>query len=100
MLRALAADWVPIGSKVGNFGISYEGIYCGNGYTISGLRITTPAGWATGLFGSVSGSGSGSSADGHPPAGGEITGTDHSNIGALAGYVSGGTVTLARRRGR
>lgn len=97
-LQALAADWVPIGSKVGNFGISYEGIYCGNGYTISGLRITTRHGVGLGLFGSVSGSG--------PLLTGihlrevKITGTDHSNIGALAGYVSGGTMTLCSAQGK
>lgn len=97
-LRALAADWVPIGSKVGNFGISYEGIYCGNGYTISGLRITTlhePGN--IGLFGSI-----------YFPAlltgihlrDVEITGTNITSIGALVSKVNNGTVTLCSAQGK
>lgn len=97
-LQALAADWVPIGSKVGNFGISYEGIYCGNGYTISGLRITTRHGVGLGLFGSVSGSGP--LLTGIHLRGVEITGTNINCIGALAGKVSDGTVTLCSAQGK
>lgn len=97
-LRALAADWVPIGSKVGYFGIQYGGIYCGNGYTISGLRITTlhePG--DIGLFGSI-----------YFPAlltgihlrDVEITGTNITSIGALVGKVGNGTVTLCSAQGK
>ena len=97
-LRALAADWVPIGSKVGNFGISYEGIYCGNGYTISGLRITTrhePGN--IGLFGSVH---YGSLLTGIHLRDVEITGTNIASIGALVGEVDNGTVTLCSAQGK
>lgn len=98
-LRALAADWVPIGSKVGSFGIQYKGIYCGNGHIVSGLRIKSNHGAGrNGLFGSVSGSGS--LLTGIHLREVKITGTDHSNIGALAGYVSGGTVTLCSAQGK
>ncbi len=98
-LRALADDWVPIGSRVGSFAITYQGIYCGNGYIVSGLRIKSrhePG--RSGLFGSVSGSGS--LLTGIHLRGVEITGTDHSYIGALAGYVSYGTVTLCSAQGK
>ena len=98
-LRALAADWVPIGSKVGNFGISYKGIYCGNGYTISGLRITTrhePGN--IGLFGSI---GYVSSLlTGIHLRDVEITGTNITSIGALVGKVNNGTVTLCSAQGK
>lgn len=97
-LRALAADWVPIGSNVGNFGISYEGIYCGNGYTISGLRIMTrhePGN--IGLFGSIGGS---SLLTGIHLRDVEITGTNIARIGALAGRVGNGTVTLCSAQGK
>ncbi len=98
-LRALAADWVPIGSKVGSFGIQYKGIYCGNGHIVSGLRIKSNHGAGrNGLFGSVSGSGS--LLTGIHLREVKITGTDHSNIGALAGYVSGGTMTLCSAQGK
>lgn len=97
-LRALATDWVPIGSKVGNFGIRYEGIYCGNGYTISGLRITTrhePGN--IGLFGSVH---YGSLLTGIHLRDVEITGTNITSIGALVGEVDNGTVTLCSAQGK
>lgn len=97
-LQALAADWVPIGSKVGNFGIKYEGIYCGNGYTISGLRITTrhePGN--IGLFGSVH---YGSLLTGIHLRDVEITGTNITSIGALVGEVDNGTVTLCSAQGK
>lgn len=98
-LRALAADWVPIGSNVGNFGISYEGIYCGNGYTISGLRITTrhePGN--IGLFGSIGYENS--LLTGIHLRDVEITGTNIASIGALAGRVGNGTVTLCSAQGK
>lgn len=97
-LRALAADWVPIGSKVGNFSIRYEGIYCGNGYTISGLRITTrhePGN--IGLFGSVHYD---SLLTGIHLRDVEITGTNITSIGALVGEVDNGTVTLCSAQGK
>lgn len=97
-LRALAADWVPIGSKVGNFGIQYKGIYCGNGYTISGLRITTrhePGN--IGLFGSGY---YGSLLTGIHLRDVEITGTNITSIGALVGQVNNGTVTLCSAQGK
>lgn len=97
-LRALAANWVPIGSNVGNFGIQYGGIYCGNGYTISGLRITThhePGN--IGLFGSIGGS---SLLTGIHLRDVEITGTNIARIGALAGRVGNGTVTLCSAQGK
>lgn len=98
-LRALADDWVPIGSKVGNFAIDYEGIYCGNGYIVSGLRIkNSHEPGRSGLFGSVKSKGA--LLTGIHLRGVEITGTDHSNIGALAGYVSDGTVTLCSAQGK
>ena len=98
-LRALAADWVPIGSKVGSFAIDYQGIYCGNGYTVSGLRITTNHGASNnGLFGSVTGGGA--LLTGIHLRGVEITGTTGSYTGALAGYVRGGTVTLCSAEGK
>lgn len=97
-LRALAADWVPIGSKVGNFGISYRGIYCGNGYTISGLRITTPHEPGNiGLFGSVDFP---ALLTGIHLRDVEITGTNITSIGALAGRVGNGTVTLCSAQGK
>lgn len=97
-LRALAADWVPIGSNVGNFGISYRGIYCGNGYTISGLRITTPHEPGNiGLFGSIGGN---SLLTGIHLRDVEITGTNIAKIGALAGRVDNGTVTLCSAQGK
>lgn len=98
-LRALAADWVPIGSKVGNFGIQYKGIYCGNGYTISGLRITTlhePGN--IGLFGSINYKGS--LLTGIHLRDVEITGTNITSIGALVGKVDNGTVTLCSAQGK
>lgn len=89
---------MPIGSKVGNFGIKYEGIYCGNGYTISGLRITTrhePGN--IGLFGSVH---YGSLLTGIHLRDVEITGTNITSIGALVGEVDNGTVTLCSAQGK
>lgn len=97
-LRALAADWVPIGSKVGNFGIQYKGIYCGNGYTISGLRITTlrkPG--DIGLFSFV---GFPALLTGIHLRDVEITGTNIARIGALVGEVDNGTVTLCSAQGK
>ena len=97
-LRALAEDWVPIGSKVGSFGIQYKGIYCGNGYIVSGLHITSSHGVGyNGLFGSVIGGGL---LTGIHLREVKITGTDHSYTGALAGYVGGGTVTLCSAQGK
>ena len=98
-LRALADDWEPIGSSVGNFSIQYGGIYCGNGYIVSGLRIKSNHGAGdSGLFGSVK------SRDalltGIHLREVKITGTDHGYTGALAGYVSGGTVTLCSAQGK
>ena len=98
-LRALAADWVPIGSRVGSFGIQYTGIYCGNGYTVSGLRIKSNHGaGSNGLFGSVTGNGA--LLTGIHLRDVEITGTTGNRTGALAGYVSGATVTLCSAEGK
>ena len=98
-LRALADDWEPIGSSVGNFSIQYGGIYCGNGYIVSGLRIKSNHGAGlNGLFGSVTGGGA--LLTGIHLRGVEITGTNYSKTGALAGYVSYGTVTLCSAQGK
>lgn len=98
-LRALADDWVPIGSKVGSFAIDYQGIYCGNGYIVSGLRIkNSHEPGCSGLFGFVKSKGA--LLTGIHLRGVEITGTDHSYIGALAGDVSYGTVTLCSAQGK
>lgn len=98
-LRALADDWVPIGSKVGSFAIQYGGIYCGNGYIVSGLRIkSSHKPGNIGLFGSVSGSGA--LLTGIHLRDVEITGTTGNFTGALAGYVGGGTVTLCSAQGK
>ncbi|WP_224319262.1 fimbrillin family protein [Bacteroides cellulosilyticus] len=97
-LQKLAEDWVPIGSKVGVYAPTYEGIYCGNGYTISGLRIKSNHGTGNnGLFGSITGSGA--LLTGIHLRDVRITGTTGSYTGALAGYVRGGTVTLCSAEG-
>ena len=97
-LQKLAEDWVPIGSKVGVYAPTYEGIYCGNGYTISGLRIKSNHGTGNnGLFGSITGSGA--LLTGIHLRDVRITGTSGSYTGALAGYVRGGTVTLCSAEG-
>ena len=95
-LQKLAEDWVPIGSKVGGYAPDYRGIYCGNGYTISGLRIKSnhEPGY-NGLFGSVTGT----LLTGIHLRDVRITGTTGSYTGALAGYVLGGTVTLCSAEG-
>lgn len=90
-LRALAADWVPIGND------SYTGIYCGNGYTISGLRITTNHSY-NGFFGSVTGNGA--LLTGIHLRDVKITGPTGSKTGALAGYIQNGTATLCSAEGK
>lgn len=95
-LQKLAEDWVPIGSKVGGYVPDYRGIYCGNGYTISGLRIKSkhePGN--NGLFGSITGA----LLTGIHLRDVRITGTTGSYTGALAGYVRSGTVTLCSAEG-
>lgn len=92
-LRALAADWVPIGG----YGISYTGIYCGNGYTISGLHITTNHSY-NGFFGSVTGNGA--LLTGIHLRDVKITGPTGSKTGALAGYIQNGTATLCSAEGK
>lgn len=95
-LQKLAEDWVPIGSKVGGYAPDYEGIYCGNGYTISGLRIKSNHGAGNnGLFGSITGA----LLTGIHLRDVRITGTTGSYTGALAGYVQSGTVTLCSAEG-
>lgn len=95
-LQKLAEDWVPIGSKVGGYVPDYRGIYCGNGYTISGLRIKSNHGAGNnGLFGSITGA----LLTGIHLRDVRITGTTGSYTGALAGYVLGGTVTLCSAEG-
>lgn len=97
-LQKLAEDWVPIGSKVGVYAPTYRGIYCGNGYTISGLRIKSNHGAGkNGLFGSIIGSGA--LLTGIHLRDVRITGTTGSYTGALVGYVQGGTVTLCSAEG-
>ena len=97
-LQKLAEDWVPIGSKVGSYASTYEGIYCGNGYTISGLRIKSDRGAdKNGLFGSIIGSGA--LLTGIHLRDVRITGTTGLYTGALAGCVRGGTVTLCSAEG-
>ena len=90
-LRALAADWVPIGND------SYTGIYCGNGYTISGLHITTNHSY-NGFFGSVTGNGA--LLTGIHLRDVKITGPTGSKTGALAGYIQNGTATLCSAEGK
>ena len=92
-LRALAADWVPIGG----YGTSYTGIYCGNGYTISGLHITTNHSY-NGFFGSVTGNGA--LLTGIHLRNVEITGPTAPRTGALAGYIQNGTATLCSAKGK
>lgn len=95
-LQKLAEDWVPIGSKVGGYVPNYRGIYCGNGYTISGLRIKSNHGAGNyGLFGSITGA----LLTGIHLRDVRITGTTGSYTGALVGYVLGGTVTLCSAEG-
>lgn len=97
-LQKLAEDWVPIGSKVGGYAPTYRGIYCGNGYTISGLRIKSDHGAnKNGLFGSIIGSGA--LLTGIHLRDVRITGTTGSYTGALTGYVRSGTVTLCSAEG-
>lgn len=96
-LRKLAEDWVPIGSRAGNYASCYEGTYCGNGHTVSGLRIESDHGTGNkGLFGSV---GYGALLTGIHLRDVRITGTIGLCNGTLAGYVSGGTVTLCSAEG-
>ncbi|SHI54359.1 fimbrillin family protein [Bacteroides stercorirosoris] len=96
-LQKLAEDWVPIGSKVGVYAPTYEGIYCGNGYTISGLRIKSNHGTGNnGLFGSITGN---ALLTGIHLRDVRITGTTGLCTGALAGYVHSGTVTLCSAEG-
>lgn len=92
-LRALAADWVPIGG----YGTSYTGIYCGNGYIVSGLHITTNHSY-NGFFGSVTGNGA--LLTGIHLRDVEITGPTASRTGALAGYIQNGTATLCSAQGK
>lgn len=92
-LRALAADWGPIGG----YGTSYTGIYCGNGYTISGLHITTNHNY-NGFFGSVTGNGA--LLTGIHLRDVEITGPTGPKTGALAGYIQNGTATLCSAKGK
>lgn len=95
-LQKLAEDWVPIGSKVGGYVPDYRGIYCGNGYTISGLRIKSNHGAGNnGLFGSIAGA----LLTGIHLRDVRITGTTGLYTGALVGYVLGGTVTLCSAEG-
>ena len=90
-LRALAADWVPIGND------SYTGIYCGNGYTISGLRIKSNHGAGNnGLFGSVN---SPALLTGIHLRDVQITGTIGRYTGGLAGLIRSATVTLCSAEG-
>lgn len=97
-LQKLAEDWMPIGSVVGDFSINYRGIYCGNGYAISGLRIKSDHGASyNGLFGSVSSSDA--LLTGIHLRDVRITGTTGSDTGALVGYVGDGTVTLCSAEG-
>ena len=95
-LQKLAEDWVPIGSKVGGYVPDYRGIYCGNGYTISGLRIKSNHGTGkNGLFGSITGA----LLTGIHLRDVRITGTTGLYTGALAGYIRGGTMTLCSAEG-
>lgn len=90
-LRALAVDWVPIGND------SYTGIYCGNGYTISGLRIKSNHGAGNnGLFGSVN---SPALLTGIHLRDVQITGTIGRYTGGLAGLVRSAAVTLCSAEG-
>lgn len=96
-LQKLAEDWVPIGSRTGSYAPTYEGIYCGNGHTISGLRIKSDHGASkNALFGSINGN---ALLTGIHLRNVRITGTIGGYIGALAGYAGAGTVTLCSAEG-
>lgn len=99
-LQKLAENWVPIGGTIrtatGGHSSYYAGIYCGNGYTVSGLRIKSGDGDFSGFFGNTNEL---ALLTGIHLRDVRITGTIFGNTGALAGYVTGGTVTLCSAEG-
>lgn len=99
-LQKLAENWVPIGSTIrtatGGYTSRYAGIYCGNGYTVSGLRIKSRDEDFNGLFGNTNKL---ALLTGIHLRDVRITGTIFGNTGALAGYVGGGTITLCSAEG-
>lgn len=99
-LQKLAENWVPIGGTIrtatGGYTSRYAGIYCGNGYTVSGLRIKSRDEDFNGLFGNTNKL---ALLTGIHLRDVRITGTIFGNTGALAGYVGGGTITLCSAEG-
>lgn len=95
-------DWTPIGNNTSPSNNHFEGIYNGNGYTISNLKIKSEKGYS-GLFGQVSGK------DSSTPA--VLTGIHLRNVdidvscysqiecGAIAGAVSHAVITFCSARG-
>lgn len=96
-LQKLAEDWEPISREFENNPVSYYmGIYCGNGYTISGLRITSSHMSYNGLFGIV---GYGALLTGIHLRNAKLQGPTSISSGLLAGEVIEGTVTLCSAEG-
>lgn len=95
-------DWTPIGNSTSSSSNYFQGIYNGNGYTISNLKIKSEKG-NSGLFGQVSGK------DSSTPA--VLTGIHLRNVdidvscnspiscGAIAGSVSRAVITFCSARG-
>lgn len=97
-LQKLAEDWEPISRQFENVPVGfYKGIYCGNGYTISGLRITSSHMSYNGLFGIV---GYGALLTGIHLRNAKLQGPSSISSGLLAGeVVEGATVTLCSVEG-
>lgn len=95
-------DWTPIGNPTSSSSSYFQGIYNGNGYTISNLKIKNGEGMS-GLFGWVFGK------DSSTPA--VLTGIHLRNVdidvscnspiscGAIAGAVSRAVITFCSARG-
>lgn len=91
-------NWEPI-NYVNDLTSSFTGIYNGNGYTISNLKIRHLRGRYSGLFGQI---GNGALLTGIHLRDVEIMpGSDGTNIGTVAGLVQwGATVSLCSAQGK
>lgn len=95
---ALAGEWTPIGSYSAK---AFQGIFDGNGYTISGLSIIAPEGTHAGLFGYVGTSGTVKNLNvtGALSGNTKLGGIAGRNDGVISGCSFAGNITTSQSSG-
>ncbi len=79
-------DWTPISCPMSETWVGFQGVFDGQGHTISNLKINRPDAWGQGLFGYIETNATIKNVTVHNA---EVTGEDTS--GVIAGYAYKGT---------